>query len=122
MPAPYGSPCPGRDPCRPPGTRCRKRRVCYRKRAPRDGFSSWKTDLDQIVDPTARSSAHVRSTWLARQAGESFGFDGHALRLGVGIGIATPPDDGADTNALIERADQAMYEARRTRSQRSAPA
>ncbi|KVL17892.1 hypothetical protein WS95_18430 [Burkholderia sp. MSMB1826] len=64
----------------------------------------------------------MRSTWLARQAGESFGFDGHALRLGVGIGIATPPDDGADTNALIERADQAMYEARRTRSQRSAPA
>ncbi|WP_082741898.1 diguanylate cyclase domain-containing protein [Burkholderia sp. MSMB1072] len=124
LPARDGSPGLGRDPCRPRGTRCRGRRVCYRKHAPRDGFSSRKTDLDQIVDPTALSSAHGRSTRLARQVGKSFRFDGHALRLGVGIGIgiATPPADGTDMNALIERADRAMYEAKRMRSRRSAPA
>ncbi|HHL4078892.1 MULTISPECIES: diguanylate cyclase domain-containing protein [Burkholderia] len=32
------------------------------------------------------------------------------MRLGVRVGIAMLPDDGTDVNALIEHADQAMYE------------
>ncbi|WP_256976064.1 diguanylate cyclase domain-containing protein [Burkholderia sp. AU28863] len=44
------------------------------------------------------------------------------MRLGVRVGIAMLPDDGTDVNALIEHADQAMYEAQRTRTQRTARA
>ncbi|RDS99169.1 diguanylate cyclase, partial [Burkholderia contaminans] len=36
--------------------------------------------------------------------------------------IAPLPDDGTDMNALIEQADQAMYEVKRTRSRRTAHA
>lgn len=62
-----------------------------------------------------RDDAQVQSMRLARQVGEPFEFDGHALRLGVSVGIAILPDDGTDMNALIEHADQAMYEAKRSR-------
>ncbi|WJN77903.1 MULTISPECIES: sensor domain-containing diguanylate cyclase [Burkholderia] len=69
-----------------------------------------------------RDDAHAQSTRLARRVGEPFEFDGHALQLGVSVGIAVLPDDGTDMNALIEHADDAMYEAKRTRSRRSAQA
>ncbi|RBL67175.1 hypothetical protein C3E98_033435, partial [Pseudomonas sp. MWU13-2625] len=39
-----------------------------------------------------------------------------------GAGIALLPDDGTDMNALIEHADRAMYEVKRTRSKRTAHA
>ncbi|MEB2605921.1 sensor domain-containing diguanylate cyclase [Burkholderia cenocepacia] len=66
-----------------------------------------------------RDDAQVQSMRLARRVGEPFEFDGHALRLGVSVGIAMLPDDGTDMNALIEHADQAMYEAKRSRSRRT---
>nr|WP_241021442.1 diguanylate cyclase [Burkholderia sp. Ac-20344] len=69
-----------------------------------------------------RDDAHAQSTRLARQVGAPFEFEGRPLRLGVSVGIALLPDDGTDMNALIERADQAMYEVKRTRSQRAAHA
>ena len=37
----------------------------------------------------------------------------HVLRLSASIGISTYPDDGADALTLIERADAAMYRAKR---------
>ncbi|KWH50344.1 sensor domain-containing diguanylate cyclase [Burkholderia anthina] len=69
-----------------------------------------------------RDDAHAQSTRLARRVGEPFEFDGHALQLGVSVGIAVLPDDGTDMNALIEHADHEMYEAKRMRSRRSAQA
>ncbi|KVH79513.1 diguanylate cyclase [Burkholderia cepacia] len=69
-----------------------------------------------------RDDAHAQSTRLARQVSEPFEFEGRPLRLGVSVGIALLPDDGTDMTALIEHADQAMYEVKRTRSQRSAHA
>ncbi|WP_241303147.1 diguanylate cyclase domain-containing protein, partial [Burkholderia stabilis] len=69
-----------------------------------------------------RDDAHAQSTRLARQVGEPFEFEGRALQLGVSVGIAMLPDDGTDMNALIEHADQAMYEAKRSRPQRMARA
>jgi diguanylate cyclase len=38
---------------------------------------------------------------------------GHALRLSASIGISLYPDDGQDASTLIERADAAMYRAKR---------
>lgn len=38
---------------------------------------------------------------------------GHLLRLSASIGISVYPEDGQDANTLIERADAAMYRAKR---------
>jgi diguanylate cyclase (GGDEF)-like protein len=77
---------------------------------------------EQAAQTQAAQAKALRSTRLAQQVGEPFEFEGHALRLGVSVGIAMLPEDGTDMNALIEHADQAMYEAKRTRSQRTAHA
>jgi len=65
-----------------------------------------------------RDAVDAQRARLAQQVSEPFEFDGHPLRLGVSVGIAMLPDDGTDMNTLIEHADQAMYEVKRTRSQR----
>lgn len=39
---------------------------------------------------------------------------GNTLRITTSIGVATYPQDGADANALINNADSAMYEAKRS--------
>ncbi len=36
----------------------------------------------------------------------------HGLRLGISVGVALYPDDGADADQLLARADGAMYEAK----------
>ncbi|CAM2167009.1 Diguanylate cyclase with GAF sensor [Burkholderia latens] len=69
----------------------------------------------------SRDDVDVQRVRLARQVGEPFEFEGQPLRLGVSIGAAMLPDDGTDMNTLIERADRAMYEVKRTRTQRAAP-
>ena len=42
-------------------------------------------------------------------------YEGHALQVGASIGIAHFPVDGADLDALLASADQAMYEIKRER-------
>lgn len=42
-------------------------------------------------------------------------FDEHRLPLGASIGYAVFPDHGSDPDTLVHRADQAMYEVKRTR-------
>lgn len=42
-------------------------------------------------------------------------FEGQALQVGASIGIAHYPVDGADLDALLASADQAMYEVKRER-------
>ena len=42
-------------------------------------------------------------------------FDEHRLPLGASIGYAVFPDHGDDPDMLVHRADQAMYEVKRTR-------
>ena len=44
-----------------------------------------------------------------------FVIDGMTLELGVSIGLALHPEHGADAESLIERADAAMYRAKRDR-------
>jgi diguanylate cyclase (GGDEF)-like protein len=55
----------------------------------------------------------------ARRIGEQirlpFAFEDNDLALDASIGIAVFPDDGDDLDALIEKADQAMYHTKRAR-------
>ena len=47
--------------------------------------------------------------------GPSFLIDGNSLYVGASIGIVICPKHGSDPNILMERADVAMYVAKRTR-------
>ncbi len=44
---------------------------------------------------------------------ESFNVEGHKLQIGISIGISVYPDDAADVDTLIQKADVAMYVAKR---------
>ncbi len=66
-----------------------------------------------------RDDVDARRMRLAQQVGEPFEFEGRPLALGVSVGVALLPDDGTDMTALIEHADQAMYEAKRMRGPRA---
>ncbi|KVT08249.1 sensor domain-containing diguanylate cyclase [Burkholderia ubonensis] len=66
-----------------------------------------------------RDDAQTQSDRLARQVGAPFEFEGRPLALGVSVGIAVLPDDGTEMDALIEHADQAMYEVKRSRPHRA---
>ncbi|MBK3783161.1 GGDEF domain-containing protein [Burkholderia sp. R-69608] len=52
---------------------------------------------------------------MVEQVREPFEFEGRALDLDVSVGAAVLPDDGVEMTTLIDRADQAMYEAKRMR-------
>lgn len=62
-----------------------------------------------------RKDAEIQSKRIVDTVGEPFEFEGHALDLGVSVGVAVLPDDGVDMTELIDRADQAMYEVKRAR-------
>ncbi|OJA61214.1 sensor domain-containing diguanylate cyclase [Burkholderia ubonensis] len=66
-----------------------------------------------------RDDAQTQSDRLARQVSAPFEFEGRPLALGVSVGIAVLPDDGTEMDALIEHADQAMYEVKRSRPHRA---
>lgn len=42
-------------------------------------------------------------------------FEGTALAFGASIGLAVSPEDGEVPDTLVEKADQAMYVAKRAR-------
>jgi diguanylate cyclase (GGDEF)-like protein len=67
----------------------------------------------RLASPEAATRIAVR---LLRQLESSFVVDGGEVSLGVSIGIAFYPDQGQDLDALLRCADQAMYQAKRTRS------
>jgi diguanylate cyclase (GGDEF)-like protein len=47
--------------------------------------------------------------------------DGHEISIGASIGIAIYPDDGADIDTLVSRADKAMYEGKQRRHNSNPP-
>ena len=50
---------------------------------------------------------------IGEEVSQPFQFDGERLSLGVSIGMAVYPDHGDELTALIDRADAAMYDAKR---------
>ncbi len=58
-----------------------------------------------------RDAAKVARKVLAAISAEHV-IDGHAVRISASVGISLYPDDGEDADALMPRADSAMYQAK----------
>jgi diguanylate cyclase (GGDEF)-like protein len=52
---------------------------------------------------------------LASAIEQAVSFNGRDLRVGASFGISIYPDDGAQTDALLKKADERMYRAKLTR-------
>jgi diguanylate cyclase (GGDEF)-like protein len=50
---------------------------------------------------------------LAATLNEPFEIDGHRIDIGASIGVAMAPNDGADANQLLKKADMALYAAKK---------
>jgi diguanylate cyclase (GGDEF)-like protein len=74
-----------------------------------DEFGVIMADIDD------HNSAVRHADQLAAEISRPFSFEDNPLALGASIGLATFPTDGIEMDALIERADQAMYEVKRAR-------
>lgn len=59
------------------------------------------------ADAATHAAAHI-----IRHLSEPYGIDTHTLNVGVSIGIALYPRDGADVGALLRAADTAVYAAK----------
>jgi diguanylate cyclase (GGDEF)-like protein len=64
---------------------------------------------------SSRNDAEVHRKRVVENMEQPFEFEGHPISLGVSIGIAILPEDGTEMQALLERADQAMYANKRDR-------
>jgi two-component system cell cycle response regulator len=65
-----------------------------------------------LPDCDADRSSLVAHAVLEAIGGAPFEKDGHVLRVGVSIGVATFPSDATEAEALFQRADEAMYRAK----------
>jgi diguanylate cyclase len=59
-----------------------------------------------------RAAAAAAARRIAATLEETFGVEEMELELGASIGTAVHPDDGADAETLLRRADVAMYQAK----------
>lgn len=71
-----------------------------------DEFAIIQPDIASLDDPTRLARRIVVAL------SEPIQIAGAALKLGVGIGIAIAPDDGATRDELMRRADRALYRAK----------
>lgn len=62
--------------------------------------------------PSSVEDIHALATRLIAEAEESVDIDGRAIPIGVSIGVACAPTDGADLSALMKAADLALYRAK----------
>ncbi|MDQ2082181.1 EAL domain-containing protein [Xanthobacteraceae bacterium Astr-EGSB] len=70
-------------------------------------------DEFMIVAPcTQASSIAALGRRLIEAAAQDVLFEGHRLKVGLSIGSATFPTDGADATALVANADAALYRAK----------
>jgi len=60
------------------------------------------------------ATAHAVAARVAKRLAEPFAIAGHALTVRASIGCAVLPDEAADADALLNRADAAMYRAKRS--------
>lgn len=68
-----------------------------------------------LPDITSKADADQLGARIVEEMRAPFEFEGRALDLDISVGAAVLPDDGVEMTALIERADQAMYAAKRSR-------
>ncbi|HVT35519.1 MAG TPA: GGDEF domain-containing protein, partial [Nevskiaceae bacterium] len=66
-----------------------------------------------------RAGALQQAERLTEQIRQPFMFEQKELPLDASIGCAIYPDDGADLDRLIERADQAMYAIKRDKKEKT---
>lgn len=78
----------------------------------RIGGDEFAIILTEVDSPR---SAVAHSERLTAEIETPFAFEGQPLPLGASIGVALFPDDSAEIEGLIEKADQSMYANKRTR-------
>ena len=71
--------------------------------------------IERCQDVDGRDGALRHADRLASEIRRPFSFEDNQVALDASIGLAIFPDDGTDLDALIEKADQAMYAIKRTR-------
>jgi diguanylate cyclase (GGDEF)-like protein len=69
--------------------------------------------LESIKDRTSINEIAHR---ISSEIGQPFIADGHHIPLSASVGVSCFPADGTDVEALIEKADQAMYSIKNDRS------
>jgi diguanylate cyclase (GGDEF)-like protein len=98
----------------------RLRRVCRQSdTVARLGGDEFGVVLPDIQD---RTSVEHHAERISAEIDTSMPFEDRVLNLGASLGIAVFPDDGADIVELVDKADQAMYAAKRTRKAAAAQA
>jgi diguanylate cyclase (GGDEF)-like protein len=63
----------------------------------------------------AGDGARLAARRIADRCDKPWHFEGQPLKIGASVGLAVYPDDGDQPEVLIEKADQAMYEAKRAK-------
>ena len=68
-----------------------------------------------ILPNTSKQQATLVAEKISRAINEAFHIDNHTIHIGVSIGIVCYPEDGVDSQSLLQHADIAMYIAKRNR-------
>jgi diguanylate cyclase (GGDEF)-like protein len=97
----------------------RLRRVCRQSdTVARLGGDEFGVVLPDIQD---RASVEHHAERISAEIDAPMPFEGQVLKVGASLGIAVFPDDGADVVELVDKADQAMYVAKRARKAAAGP-
>jgi diguanylate cyclase (GGDEF)-like protein len=73
-----------------------------------DEFAVLQVPSEQIADATSLAKRLIASVSAPYQ------IDGHEVIIGVSIGIAIAPADGATSQQLMKKADKALYRSKGT--------
>jgi diguanylate cyclase len=68
-----------------------------------------------ILSETPRDKASYVAEKISRTLANPFNIDDHKVSIGVSIGIAALPEDGTNSQQLLQQADIAMFTAKRDR-------